>query len=75
MSSSIFSSFDVLCAEFLGQKVGFSSKRTTSPTCTDVDVAVKKGAKEAKKAEDGSKRIRLAPEFDGVYCFETIIPC
>ncbi|GMP70738.1 hypothetical protein CsSME_00029461 [Camellia sinensis var. sinensis] len=83
MSMSLFSSFDALCAEYLGQKVGFSwakarkvdldssavghGKKTSSP------MIVKESSNKSKEEGKQQRRPRFAPELDGVNCFETIV--
>ncbi|KAL6560529.1 hypothetical protein OROGR_004088 [Orobanche gracilis] len=85
MSMSIFSSFDVLCAEsFFGQKIILSTCPSPSDKSTTVvesdDQKKKKGKEEASQREnkkEDRRRIRgprFAPELDGVHCFETILP-
>ncbi|KAL7213990.1 hypothetical protein ACSBR1_026422 [Camellia fascicularis] len=83
MSMSLFSSFDALCAEYLGQKVGLSwakerkvdldssavdhRKKTSSP------MIVKESSNKSKEEGKQQRRPRFAPELDGVNCFETIV--
>ncbi|CAA2965837.1 Hypothetical predicted protein [Olea europaea subsp. europaea] len=83
---SIFSSFDALCAESFGQKVALSWAPSSNKEVQNRGVSkkideVKKGKdvnassqppSQAKKSED--HRPRFAPEFDGLHCFESIIP-
>lgn len=83
---SIFSSFDALCAESVGQKVVFSwasssNKGVPSQWISEKFHEVKKGkevndSSQTKKSEGRlpARRPRFAPELDGVHCFETIIP-
>lgn len=80
MSMSIFSSFDALCAE----KLGFSwspSPLSRQAAAVKIDDDLKKSKGEdvnssSKPAKDRrtKKALRFAPEFDGVHCFETILP-
>ncbi|GFP88754.1 hypothetical protein PHJA_001019100 [Phtheirospermum japonicum] len=88
MSTSIFSSFDALCAEsFFGQKINPfrdpAPSKDTNKQVPAVKIDVQKKGKDVnpcpsqpeKKLGD-RRRIRaprFAPELDGVYCFETII--
>ncbi|KAK4601120.1 hypothetical protein RGQ29_010624 [Quercus rubra] len=84
--NSIFSSFDALCAEFLGQKV-----RATFPSVTKVDRnsniqaqrhddgVLNKATDNVNKKQHGSvrkdqqKTPRFALELDGLNCFETLV--
>ncbi|CAA0813065.1 Unknown protein [Striga hermonthica] len=90
MSMSMFSSFDALCAEsFFGQKIGLFSFPATSGhddgKTPELKIGLVKKGKEVnsppphpeKKRTEDRRRVRaarFAPELDGVYCFETIIP-
>lgn len=89
----MFSSFEALWAESLGQKVTFSRSpavsdgNTRDPAAPVAADAVKfdgpnKGnevssSSQPTKKPENRRRMRgakLAPEFDGLHCFETIIP-
>ncbi|GFP88747.1 hypothetical protein PHJA_001018400 [Phtheirospermum japonicum] len=83
MSMSIFSAFEALCAEtFYGQKVALPLTPPPSINIKKQDLAVKiedlKKGKEVNSQPEDRRRIRapprFAPELDGVYCFETILP-
>ncbi|PIN22916.1 hypothetical protein CDL12_04353 [Handroanthus impetiginosus] len=90
MSMSIFSSFDAVCAEFFGQKVGFSSAQSPSNSNKQVPAVaasvkiddLKKGKEVNSSSQPPNKpevprrkrTPRFAPELDGVHCFETILP-
>ncbi|GLT81067.1 hypothetical protein SLA2020_524730 [Shorea laevis] len=88
MMMSMFSSFEVLCAEFSGEKVTFGKNTMESEKVEKVS-----STEPMKKADDGKssppasslkkprqqpqplrKMPRFAPELDGVHCFETIVP-
>ncbi|VFQ65414.1 unnamed protein product [Cuscuta campestris] len=83
MMTSIFSSFDALSAELFVKKLG------QSPGCSQAVVAdLKTGgvnnaavgevppphAMKKTAATEQRRRPRFAPELDGIYSFETIIP-
>ncbi|KAJ8554237.1 hypothetical protein K7X08_024915 [Anisodus acutangulus] len=82
---SIFSSFDALSAEIFGQKMNLlkqqqqgvgpivsESKTVATPPCAgDLNKA---GEASPPPSSSQQKRPRFALEFDGVHCFETIIP-
>ncbi|KZV40947.1 hypothetical protein F511_05192 [Dorcoceras hygrometricum] len=79
MLMSIFSSFDVLCAESFGQKVSVSNGQILQKPAAKVDDSksskeVDRSPKVVKKKPEVARRPRFAPEFDGVHCFETILP-
>ncbi|KAG8390454.1 hypothetical protein BUALT_Bualt01G0085000 [Buddleja alternifolia] len=92
MFMSLFSSFDVRCAEAFGQKIAgvstarSSSNKQESSVAAAVQIDDLKKGKEVntssqpsdspKKSEDRRtiRMPRFAPEFDGVHCFETILP-
>lgn len=78
MLTSIFSSFDLLSAETFGQKVSAYNNQILQKSAAKIDETksseeVNRSPQQAKKSE-GSRRLRFAPELDGVYCFETILP-
>ncbi|TMW92908.1 uncharacterized protein LOC107013844 [Solanum pennellii] len=90
MMMSIFSSFDALSAELFGQKLSFSKpsseQQGVGTLVSDQKTAATSSTGVLKKAGEASpppssrqqqqqKRQRFALEFDGVHCFETIIPC
>jgi hypothetical protein len=82
--NSLFSSFDFLFAEFLGQALRASispSAAATAATAADSrsvksqldDGVVKKATDNVSKKQQPRKTLRLAPELDGLNCFETIV--
>nr|DAD18054.1 TPA_asm: hypothetical protein HUJ06_019517 [Nelumbo nucifera] len=87
---SIFSSFEALCAEFLGQTVGFSSAPFMAEMKLKGDLrsgSIKETEKKNKEANSlppmhgkageqrkQHKQPRFALELDGLNGFETIIP-
>ncbi|KAL2233149.1 UNVERIFIED_CONTAM: hypothetical protein Sindi_1494900 [Sesamum indicum] len=80
MNYSIFSSFDAVCAELLGYSV--TAPRSGPPKSAD-GIAKKidhvASAKQVRPKTKGSKTggvsaaPRLAPELDGLNCFETLV--
>ncbi|KAJ0482571.1 hypothetical protein HanIR_Chr13g0655401 [Helianthus annuus] len=73
--NSIFSSFDVLSAEFLGQSVSYFNNK--QPATTNL-VDQKKVKPEAhgnatRPRSTGGYPARWAPEFDGLNCFESLV--
>ncbi|OAY59734.1 uncharacterized protein LOC122723369 [Manihot esculenta] len=76
--NSIFSSFDALCGELLGQAIRFRSSDFASATTHDL---IKKpqqssslpSTEDSKREQPPSKAPRFAPELDGLNCFETIV--
>ncbi|KAK4752251.1 hypothetical protein SAY87_021049 [Trapa incisa] len=82
----MFSSFDALCAEFLGQamRVSFPSVRpareSTGGRSSD-ELQVRKaggmdsGAGETRNSNQQQQKTapRFAPELDGLFCFETLV--
>ncbi|CAN4089467.1 unnamed protein product [Withania somnifera] len=89
MMMSIFSSFDALSAELIGQKVNqptsdkkqkgvapiVSDRKTAaaSPPSTSSIGGLNKAGEAAAQPQQ-HRRPSFAPELDGVHCFETIIP-
>lgn len=84
--NSLFSSFDALCAEFLGQAVGSNFApvacpgRRSAPSDEHApDSATKsRGAKPPPpRREESGRRSgpRFAPELDGLNIFETLVSC
>ncbi|KAB2093654.1 hypothetical protein ERO13_A02G099100v2 [Gossypium hirsutum] len=84
--NSIFSSFDALCAEFLGQSVRPSfASNSMNKGAADSFVNSRWGTNKLssepmKKKQDGNvekkkkqRAPRFAPELDGLNCFETIV--
>ncbi|KAE8710716.1 Detected protein of unknown function [Hibiscus syriacus] len=75
--NSIFSSFDALCAEFLGQalKPFFASSTThkdgISRLVSEQDMKKKQQGNVEKKNRAAAPR--FAPELDGLHCFETLV--
>lgn len=119
MFMSIFSSFDAVCAESFGHKVGFSfpllppfditqhkqpppalviapasserkatvdssssieegslimKKETSSNNNVTSHNDIIKIKNEKEKNQQRERKARFAPEFDGLHCFETIVP-
>jgi len=86
--NSLFSSFDFLFAEFLGQSVKASffpsapkaGRRDSTATATGGVKSQHDGVPNPKKATESvykkqqpKKTPRFAPELDGLNCFETIV--
>lgn len=85
--NSMFSSFDALCAEFLSQKVRASFHSVTSARSsrggrTSDERQSRRGGFDAEVGSDGENKNsnyqqktapRLAPELDGLFCFETLV--
>ncbi|KAF9601640.1 hypothetical protein IFM89_021106 [Coptis chinensis] len=82
---SLFSSFDALCAEYLGQKVGCGSSLIMSSTIVKKEVK-NMGQKQketsistpstqvnSKSQKKQHTTPRFAIELDGLNCFETIV--
>ncbi|KAI3828734.1 hypothetical protein L1987_02843 [Smallanthus sonchifolius] len=73
--NSIFSSFDVLSAEFLGQSVNYFTSKSPAPA--DYSLV---DQKKVKPETDGNRRRSMAgcsawwaPEFDGLHCYESLV--
>ncbi|MFS7927003.1 hypothetical protein Hanom_Chr04g00303801 [Helianthus anomalus] len=73
--NSIFSSFDALSAEFLGQLVNhFNNKQSaSSPDNNLVEQKKVKLETHGKTTRPGGYPARWAPEFDGLNCFESLV--
>ena len=84
--NSLFSCFDVMCAEFLlGKKTfktSFAASSSSSSPMTNIAndnnlVIGKQDRKYSSSPESTEKKsrkqIRSAPEFDGLNCFETFV--
>ncbi|KAB2608958.1 hypothetical protein D8674_012126 [Pyrus ussuriensis x Pyrus communis] len=80
--NSMFSSFDALCAEFLGQRVksSFPTQQLKStaavPSNNTISTAKQEGNMESlPEAKKQSRRSppRFAVELDGLNCFETLV--
>ncbi|KAK9059374.1 hypothetical protein SSX86_021994 [Deinandra increscens subsp. villosa] len=76
--NSIFSSFDALSAEFLGQSVNFfNAKYHAAPAACAVEDDQKKvtthGSTAVRRRSKGGVSGRWAPEFDGLHCFESLV--
>ncbi|KVI04296.1 hypothetical protein Ccrd_017393 [Cynara cardunculus var. scolymus] len=75
----IFTPFDALCCEFIARKLLVSN---TSIKTQEVSECMKineshdhpSPSADIKKPSKLQMKPRFAPEFDGVYCFETILP-
>ncbi|KAG2680639.1 hypothetical protein I3760_11G107600 [Carya illinoinensis] len=79
MNSMIFTSFDAVCAELLGQK----GRSDTAASSIDVNKKQQGDSqshgpplatyvKEEKQPQQ-RRSLRFAPELDGLNCFETLI--
>ncbi|KAK8512009.1 hypothetical protein V6N13_073844 [Hibiscus sabdariffa] len=79
--NSIFSSFDALCAEFLGKAVRpfFASATHKDAISSSVSGSVGLVSQDMKKNQQGNVEKkqrpapRFAPELDGLHCFETLV--
>ncbi|CAA7049136.1 unnamed protein product [Microthlaspi erraticum] len=81
---SIFSPFDALFSESNGFKMKQSSpKQSSSANQSPATEQLKTGQKTPFSSDDDGKSnkmkkmiqpMRIAPELDGVHCFETILP-
>ncbi|XVE64579.1 hypothetical protein DITRI_Ditri07aG0111800 [Diplodiscus trichospermus] len=80
--NSIFSSFDALCAEFLGQAFRSSFASTTHKDGNNLFSSkgiTNKVTETMKKKQEGNvekkqqRPPRFAPELDGLNCFETLV--
>ncbi|KAL3738428.1 hypothetical protein ACJRO7_019893 [Eucalyptus globulus] len=82
--NSMFSSFDALCAEFLGQAVGSSffasaAAARSAPRSAPSDERAAEGARKSREAKppqaaSGRRSVpRFAPELDGLNSFETLV--
>ncbi|XP_022736498.1 uncharacterized protein LOC111289598 [Durio zibethinus] len=85
MMMSMFSSFEAIWADSHAQKLKLAASPTSSEESNPKKVSCEDGNKietnknssppsAAKKPQQQCLRPRLAPELDGVHCFETIIP-
>ncbi|EEF43466.1 conserved hypothetical protein [Ricinus communis] len=76
--NSMFSSFDVLCGEFLGQTIRSPFASATTPHHNLIGkpkAASPSPSPEgvAKQQQPPKKAQRFAPELDGLNCFETLV--
>ncbi|ONI07646.1 hypothetical protein PRUPE_5G133100 [Prunus persica] len=87
--NSMFSSFDALCAEFLGQKVkaSFPTQQQQKSTGAVVknkasvsdnlnnreEASLPQQAQPVKKQQSQKAPPRFALELDGLNCFETLV--
>ncbi|KAH1107405.1 hypothetical protein J1N35_011173 [Gossypium stocksii] len=79
--NSIFSSFDALWGELLGQAVRSSFASTTNKNGVRLFSGIVKVTTEEdmKKKQQGNvekkqqRAPRFAPELDGLHCFETLV--
>ncbi|GMI95334.1 hypothetical protein like AT1G32928 [Hibiscus trionum] len=75
--NSIFSSFDALCAEFLGQTIRPSFASPTEKP--GIGLFCGKVSEDMNKKQQGNvekkqqRAPRFAPELDGLHCFETLV--
>ncbi|EYU45312.1 hypothetical protein ABFS82_06G015600 [Erythranthe guttata] len=90
MWMSMFSSFEAFGAESLSQRVALSRSPASAsnnmkqePAAAAVKIDDLKKGEEVNSSSPPPKKPenrqmirapRFAPEFDGIYCFETIIP-
>lgn len=69
--NSLFSMFDSFCAEIMrNNKVTSNASSNRSSTSSSSGQAVLTEKTPKKVVVD--KAVRVAPEFDGLHCFETI---
>ncbi|KAG6684684.1 hypothetical protein I3843_12G075500 [Carya illinoinensis] len=87
--NSMFSSFDAVCAELLGQTVRASfpsiakgSSNTTAAPAASIDMSKKQQQGDSlptpafvkkDKKQQQRRAPRFAPELDGLNCFETLV--
>ncbi|OVA04701.1 hypothetical protein BVC80_1719g29 [Macleaya cordata] len=83
--NSIFSSFDAVCAEYLGQKIGFSFNnkmemmKMRNNKGDDENINSKppqtqvREPKQQQQKQQQRRTPRFAPELDGLNCFETMV--
>ncbi|MFS7927005.1 hypothetical protein Hanom_Chr04g00303821 [Helianthus anomalus] len=74
--NSIFSSFDALSAEFLGQSVSYFNNKQLATTNLVDQKKVKPEAHDnatRPRSSTGGYPARWAPEFDGLNCFESLV--
>ncbi|GJZ24489.1 hypothetical protein Tco_1052541 [Tanacetum coccineum] len=72
--NSIFSSFDALSAEFLGQSLRSLNTKSPASGTTIKDHEQKKVKYETdRKQGKASYGGRWAPELDGLHCFESLV--
>ncbi|OVA04703.1 hypothetical protein BVC80_1719g32 [Macleaya cordata] len=87
--NSIFSSFDAVCAEYLGQKIGYSSsmlkmeanqkgvlKNNSNNKGDDENrnsTPTQAQVREPQQKQQQRRTRRFAPELDGLNFFETIV--
>ncbi|KAJ0547022.1 hypothetical protein HanIR_Chr08g0367411 [Helianthus annuus] len=85
MLMSMFSFIDAFCAESLGRKHPFTAtntpKHSSSTETLKTNECHENSSSSSSSSSSGVKkqpelriRPRFAPEFDGVNCFETIVP-
>ncbi|KAK9063125.1 hypothetical protein SSX86_016995 [Deinandra increscens subsp. villosa] len=80
MLMSIFSSIDAFCAESMRRKLPITTSKHSSPTETPKTEEdhrsnqLPSSSSSVKKPPEREIGPRFAPEFDGVNCFETIVP-
>ncbi|KAL8196315.1 hypothetical protein R6Q57_025315 [Mikania cordata] len=75
--NSIFSSFDALSAELLGQSVSFINTKYHAAAASIQDeqkpVKHENHGSTAVRRTKGGVSSRWAPEFDGLHCFESLV--
>ncbi|CAL9232335.1 unnamed protein product [Arabidopsis halleri] len=70
--NSLFSMFDSFCAEIMRNK--FTSKSSSHGSSTSSSGVQAVSMEKTTKKVLVEKTLRFAPEFDGLHCFETIVP-
>ncbi|GKD37625.1 hypothetical protein Tco_1257832 [Tanacetum coccineum] len=71
--NSIFSSFDALSAEFLGQSLRSLNTKSPASVTTIKDEQKKVKHESDRKQSKASYGARWAPELDGLHCFESLV--
>ncbi|XP_021646531.1 uncharacterized protein LOC110639764 [Hevea brasiliensis] len=73
--NSIFSSFDALCAEFLGQTIrsSFASASADNLIKKPQQSSSLPSTADRKQEQPPSQAPRFAPELDGLNFFETLV--
>ncbi|PON61135.1 Avr9/Cf-9 rapidly elicited protein [Trema orientale] len=79
--NSLFKSFDAFCVEILlGKNVNTSTSSSPSPATNNKAIKLEQeqgNSRGSSQPSDRNEKIgsspRLAPEFDGLSCFETFV--
>ncbi|PSS11262.1 Apical endosomal glycoprotein [Actinidia chinensis var. chinensis] len=80
--NSIFSSFDAVCAEFLGQSIKASLpgrlqsnqlSRELKDTVNNSSPPPPASSYTRSRPQQQKAAARFAPELDGLFCFETLV--